>query len=293
MSIEPATPEAKPVEPQKKDKAPKAPKVISPEKILETLIKNYFLTPFARRLRYLYSGVGQYDESYFVMGSVAEDKLSFGDPNQSLALINLKTDSEVRLIRDWLDSVGLYRHIQELIDLPALALMFSKVKWDSSQISARRTTKGVLLVKAGDEEESVSDPIESFFSLTKIERMSQIYDHVAFHNTTACYEYPYTSQPLQNLNLIHIPRQMFKDSSIGDLFTSDIKFVAIKGMDLLDTKVLEAKAVAGFIGFKFWIPSGSSLLYMHCFENPHVRIVQARCHVFLVPRRDNARSREL
>ncbi len=290
MSTEPATPEAKPVKSQKKEKLPKA---ISPEKFLEALVKQYFLTPFARRLRYMYSGVGQYDESYFIMGSVAEDKLSFGDPNQSLALINLKTDSEVKLVRDWLDSVGLYKHIQELIDLPALALMFSKVKWDSSQISARRTAKGALLVKAGDEEEPVSEPIESFFSLTKIERMTQIYDHVAFHNTTACYEYPYTSESLQNLNLIHIPRQMFRDSSIGDLFTSDIKFVAIRGMDLLDTKALETKAVAGFIGFKFWIPSGSSLLYMHCFENPHIRIVQARCHVFLVPRRELARPREL
>lgn len=274
-------------------KAPKA-KVLTPAKQMEADLKELLLQPFSRRLRYLYGGFSHQYDDFFVMGSSDEgDVNKFANSDHAMGIIRVKDVQLMERTKGYLLKLGFKLTDFVYIDVPALSSILGKVKWDLEKIVVEKDliTGQFVAVRIATPEELespdyepvskvIATPYEDLFTVAKIRRAVDDYLPM-FTNPTDAYSHPYAFEQKENVVGIRILPEMYKDSPIGKVFKSPLAFLVSKGMDLLDLRHLKTETPK-FLGFRFRIVDGRSVIYAHFAECERYDILEARPGVFLV-----------
>ena len=278
----------------KAPKAPKAPKELSPEKKLEQLIKRVFMTPFARRMRYLIL-IPTLQSNLFVLCSDKEDDQNYGSPSMSLGFVIIDNPEDLEMVANWLNGLSLSPNELALLDILSLSSACAKAKWKRESLVVERA--GVekelrVIVKKPDTDEVIDEitplnPFTSLFPAIQLERLVNIYLK-RINDVTSCYRYPYAVRDKENVFRIQIPRAKFANTELGQRFGSDINMLSIRGLDLIDARDFpEGSPDLKYCGYLFWSPENTRVaLYMHTMETDRFTVMATRCNVFLTPTHD-------
>lgn len=260
---------------------PKAPKLPSEEKQLEACVKALFFQPFIRRLPYLYTlGI---DSPYFTIGTDAEKDFHFGNAATSIAVIEILDPEWLTRLKQWFNTLLISPLCLEIIDLSTIAAMCSKVKWKMDQLTIYRGDDQLLYLRLLEgEAKCVSALYTSIFTLNVIQNIQSTYLKM-LTDPQSSYVYPYTYQGGPNTQKITISKTDLNGVLSGYYQKQDLQLLVTRGLDLIETKHLspdESKEVA----LRFMPIDGQSILYGHSLTTAQYRMIESRCHMFLIPR---------
>lgn len=273
-------------------KKPAKPKEQTPHKKLELLVKRVFMTPTARRMKFLIL-IPTLTNSFFITCSDPEKDHNYGSPSMSLGFVKLKEKEEFDMIKEWFGWFNLSPDDLALVDLTQLSSISAKAKWKRENLvvevdpSIPLSPLLISVVGSNDVQARPLQKFETLFPAIQIDRQVGIYmDKLV--NSDGVFRVSHPVRSKENVFRIRIPYSEFSNEPIGTSFTTDITFLAVRGLDVLDAVDYPDETENLFTGFRFWRPEASKVLrMMHVLDTPDMQLMLTRCNVFLTPVKDN------
>lgn len=276
----------------KEKKAPKK-KVLSDlskEKQRETLFTLYFLKPSVRRIGYWYKGLNIGHGANFVLGSEPENKFSHGNPSHAVSLVSVKNMEHVAVLDSLFTDIGLMNDFIEIVDMKNLSTQLSKAKWDTTKLKFYRNNENAFCcfneaLEGGNQHSVLSTPLVSLFVLRSIGLCMQEQFRVLESDRKDVIVKQFSADDIAYEHVV-IPKETIDAvTHISEVFPTEIRFVGIRGLDLLQTKPFKGEEDLN-AQYLLWRPTeGSVLDYFHVIETPDVRITATRLYVYLFPKR--------
>ena len=268
--------EAEDTVPEPKPKKKEKPNPIHKE-FLNTFVDS-LLKPTRRRMNFLYPALSKPDEGLLVLGT-KPDHIVFGDPEEGLALVQIKDRDKFREIWDWLLSLGMDIHRVEAIDIGKIGSALGKAKGDKSLVKIERSSDdGCLYAEGADK--SCSTYIYSLFTMSRLEIQVDMFRKALTHPDEG-FEYPIdVVKDVPTVQRVVIPHEVFASTKVGTVYPTNIKLMCSRGFDSLCAEHFKD---ISFNGLRVWYQSGSALLYAAVIETASLTFVCARCNVFLIP----------
>ena len=229
-------------------------------------------------MTYLYPALCDAEKRELVLGR-DPDEIAFGNPAEGIGIIVFKSEDLFQEIWNWFVSLGLREDYVEAIDIGKFLSALNKSKGDTTPISTERGADGLLYIKG--ETKPCSKPVYSIFTLMRFQSEADVYKE-AYSPTFSGYTHalPLT-EPATNVEKHHIPREDFRDTALGNVFTSDIRMVCVKGIDQLVVSHFDTPPL--FYGFRFWSCGGSAIRYACMIETEDMIFISSRSNVFFIP----------
>lgn len=275
------TEETKVPEKVKTPKKAPAKKEKDPCKVFAEQIADILLRPTRRRMTFLYPALCRPAEGILVLGTNPK-QIVFGNPEEGLALVRIKDTDWFTKFWNWLILQGIDQHRIEAVDLGKLIAGLGRIKNDFTQIITYRSGDDEELWVQGSEKQAASTAIYSLFTMNRF--AYQVEQFIpAMNGTVAGFDYPVdVIKDVPKIQRFVIPKEQFRQTSLGNVYDSDIRLMASRGYDLLCASQFTDIQVK-YHGFRFWPVSGNTIYYASVIDTDMFTFLAARCNVFLIP----------
>ena len=226
-------------------------------KFIENYVKNIFNRPFMRKLRFMYFGL-DHEPDIFILCNREDVEFKYCESMQTTGLVKLKNPETARIISAWLSSLGIDNTRPMLLYLGLLMTALNKAPWASLSVNVQRDPLGPIFLSVDNEQPvMIARPVDTHFTLTKLQRHVEKYSAVFFDKT----QRPHTlSVPDLPSKIITIPvsKSILEEVGVIDATCRDVNLILIPGVDVLQTKSLIQKSHPYETGVRL-VRSGSKM----------------------------------
>lgn len=255
------------------------------EKAEREIIQNTLMRIHDRRMRYLYTGMFDQDD-VLVLGTHREDEFKFGNPEQSIALMNITHEETKDLIIKFLSLFGVTVNKLPMlvVGLADLVSFSNKLKWDLSTTTLREDDNGAITAVSGEHSVDVAIPVDSHYTYVRLCSQISILRDALLGDKHEMIYIPLDPDDVVPIRRIILNPDVFVKTSLEKMVKYPLKFLISRGRDLLTPKKLIEKSEAGSYtyGLHVWSPSGAEFCYAGYFRNENFTVLSGRLNMFIL-----------
>lgn len=253
-------------------------------KFVESYLKDKFSRPFARRLKYIYLGLDHCEDT-FVLSDTEDTDFKYCESMQTTGLVKIKNPEHLRKVLQWFDNCKIDRKSPCIFYFSRVATLLNKMAWSDPAIKVVRHPDGIVTMSTpGFEDIIVARPIDTHFTLTRLQGFVDKYNKVFFENDGFYHDVEPSSEKVTSLSSLSISCLDLYEAGILDAICEDIKLVLLSGLDLLVAKSLIAHEADYKYGVRLWADNGKKCLnYGSFYTDADLAICSCRDNIFIFP----------
>ena len=247
------------------------------------IIQSLFLRPFARRMKYIYTGMDISSDVY-VLGNIDEEEYRFVARNQTMGLVQIKDQDTCSRVRKWFDASGLSLfNCPGILHIVELSTIVKKYKYRIDMIPFETDKDGCVYAEVEPSKHiCVYTPFYLFFIFDIYLSAAHRYYNVFVQNKGVYADLPITEAIEYGYKKIIIPKkQMCQYDYLSPVFPGTFKAVLLKGLDHIVAKNIDIQNAVCY-GVRLWHLSGRSLSYGFKYETETSIYVAARMNAVAI-----------
>jgi hypothetical protein len=256
-------------------------------KFIEAYCKDRFCRPSVRKLRYLYFGL-DHPRDTFVFSDTEDVEFKYCEPLQTTSLVKIRNADHLAAVQAWFTRFGIVENSAPMLFyFGTMMTALSKVSWGSPDIAIGCEPSGaVVLSVAGGPRILVARPIDTYFTLTKLQTYVEKYAAVFFDAIQPSFVLALADLDRANkLQTLPLSGQALYDAGLLDTPCHDVKLILLPGLDRLAVKSLAQKDLPFESGIRIWSDSSPRCLnYGGYYTDRDVSLCVVRDNVFVFPK---------
>lgn len=253
-------------------------------KFIESYMKDKFLRPFGRRLKYIYLGLDRCDD-IFVLSDTEDTDFKYCDSMQTTGLIKIKNTDHLSKIIQWFDYCKIDRFSPCIFYFNRMISILNKMKWDDPDIKIiKDVDKNVIMSTSLYGDVVISSVITTHFTLTKLQSFVDKYTDAFFNNKDCYYDEPCGLEKTESVIIKQIAGQNLYDNKVLQFHSDDVKLVLLSGLDLLVFKSLVVPNKDRKFGIRLWADNKYGCVnYGSFFDDDDISVCTSRDNIFIFP----------
>lgn len=254
-------------------------------KFIETYVLNHFSRPFGRKLHYIYTGL-DHARDIFVLSNTEDTEFKYCEPGQTTGMIQIHNREHLAAMRTWLTRFGFDDDEPRLIYLSELTAALNKTSWDSPDITIRRDNFGCVYLALADRTILASRPIDTHFTLTKLQEYVGKYTAAFFAATVPSHAIDLPdADKAARVTRLPVSCQALHDAGVLDSVCPDLNLVLRPGQDYLLIKSIMRADMPYSSGVRLWADGGPRCInYGGFFSSADVSLNVVRDNIFVFPK---------
>lgn len=249
-------------------------------KFVENYMRDKFMRPFKRRLKYIYFGL-DVDTTTFVLSTTEDTEFKYCEPLQSTGIVQVLHPEHLEKIEQWLAYCQLDRSKPFVCYFELLIQLLSKEKWDNPHLRFEGSADEVALYLTDGTRVIIARRVETYFTLSKLQQVADEYRKALLSDTGDFFDIEYVDTPS-----VPVVKQVVDCSKFNPMYR-EVTLVLLVGLDLLIQKSLIAKGVAHAGAIRMWTTSGvNSFRFGSYYKTDDFHIAVARDNIFVFPKKN-------
>lgn len=247
------------------------------DKKLHETIQSIFLRPFARRMKYIYTGM-HISSDVYVLGNIDEEDYRFVARNQAMGLVQIKDPEIAEKIRNWFSVSDLSLFDRPgILNIVELMTIVKKYKYKIADVPFYTHFDGCIYAEVeASKYTCIYMPFRLFFIFDIYLSAARHYYNVFVYDKGAYADIPLTEAIEQNYKKIVVSKkEMQQYDHLSRLFPGTFKTILLKGLDYIVAKNTDIQNAISY-GVRLWHLSGNSLSYGFKYETKNYMCVAAR-----------------
>lgn len=253
------------------------------DKKVHDLVQKIFLRPYARRMKYIYTGMLTTKDIY-VLGNRDEESYKFAEHNQAMGLVKITDAETLKYIEDWFAaSIIPFFTKAGVLDIVQLSTLVKKYNYRMQDVPFQQDMWGrVYVVTEANTPVYVYVPFILFFIFDIYRTMALHYNTVFFEHQKPYGDVTVSDEIKTNYKRIYVDRQdMVTYPGLGTMYPGTFKTVLTKGLDFIVAKHVDIQT-ALFYGLRIWHLSGNGVSYGFMHKTDTYTCVAARMNAVAV-----------
>jgi hypothetical protein len=253
-------------------------------KFVESYFKDKLARPFSRRLKHIYFGLDGCDD-VLVLSDTEDTEFKYCEPMQTTGLVKIVNAEHLEKITRWFDHCQIDRTTASIFYFSRVITLLNKLSWSDPAITYKRDLNGIVEMTLPDGASIViAQPIETHFTLTKLQSFADKYSKVFFEDQGHVFDVPTAYEKVAPVTSLSVSCADLYESGLLDTHCEDIKLVLLAGLDLLVTKSLIGKDREHTTGVRLWADNGKRCINFGGFyRDADVSICSSRDNIFIFP----------
>ena len=248
-------------------------------KFVENYIRDKFMRPFKRRLKYIYFGLDVAPDT-FVLSTTDDTEFKYCEPLQATGIVQILNPEHLEKIEQWLAYCQLDQTKPFVCYFELLVQSLSKEKWDNPHLRFEQRPDEIVLHLSNGAQITIARRVETYFTLSKLQQVANEYRDALLSDRGFYFDTEYTDT--QSTSLV----KQAVDCSKFDARYVDVTLVLLVGLDLLVQKSLIVKDVPHASAIRMWTaPSVNSFRFGSYYKTADLRIAVARDNIFVFPKK--------
>lgn len=257
------------------------------------VIQSLFLRPFARRMKYIYTGMDIADNTY-VLGNIDEEEYRFVARNQAMGLVHIKDAETHDLVTSWFEKSGMsFFDRPGLLHIVELSTLVKKYNYHMDAIPFQADGDGCIHAEVEPSKYiCIYTPFYLFFIFDIYRSAASQYAAVFIDHIGLYADLPITEAIETAYKKVVVPKdQMQRYDYLAPIFPGTFKAVLLKGLDYIVIKNTDIQKASCY-GVRLWHLSGNALSYGFRYETETQVCVAARMNaVAILSKQETATGR--
>lgn len=253
-------------------------------KFVEAYLNNKFLKPFVRRLKYIYFGL-DHPENIFVLSDTEDIKFKYCEVMQTTGMVKIHNCEDLNKIFRWLDFYKIDRSIPSIFYFNQLVSILNKITWNNPSIKIEKNQQNIVTLSLPEGESIIiAQPIDTYFTLTKLQGFVNKYTQIFFEDNNNCYDIIPMETKKTTIITTSVSCTELQNAGLLDKSCEDINLVLLPGLDLLVSKSLITKNKEYKYNIRLWSDNGKQCInYGSFYTDADISVCTSRDNVFIFP----------